>query len=341
MAHDFLDPVALARLGSLPLRAKVIVEGALTGLHRAAMRGSSVEFAEHKEYRPGDELRHVDWKAYAKLDRYYVKQFEQESQLTVYLVLDASASMDFSGGGVRKLDYAAMALAAVAHLAVNQQDKVGLIASGDRAVEVLVPARARTSHLTDLLSVVEGLLTRGGRGDESPAAALARVAELSRRRRALVVVASDLFDTDGKLLEALADLRAQRHDVSVLHVLDPHERSFPYHGLTQFESLETGQRVLTNPAAIRDQYLARMQEFLDRTGTELRNAGIDYQLLSTDQPVEAAILELLISRSHLMPRAAAGSGSRGARSRTPSAGPMVPADRDPRGFVVGEDGESE
>lgn len=341
MAHAFLDPVALARLGSLPLRAKVIVEGAISGLHRAAMRGSSVEFAEHKEYRPGDELRHVDWKAFAKLDRYYVKQFEQESQLTVYLVLDASASMDFAGGGVRKLDYAAMALAAVAHLAVAQQDKVGLIASGDRSMEVLVPARARGSHLSDLLSVTEGLLTRGGRGDESPTAALTRVAELCRRRRALIVVASDLFDAEGTLIEALADLRAQHHDVSVLHVLDPHERTFPYHGLTQFESLETAQRVLTNPAAIRDQYLARMQEFLDRTRRDLRNAGIDYQLLSTDQPVEGAILELLISRSHLMPKAAAGSGgARSARAglaRTPTA--AMAATRDPRSTGGGEGGE--
>jgi uncharacterized protein (DUF58 family) len=320
MAPDsgaLLDPVALARLGSLPLRAKVIVEGALTGLHRAAMRGSSVEFAEHKEYRPGDELRHVDWKAYAKLDRYYVKQFEQESQLTVYLILDASASMDFAGGGARKLDYAAMALAAVAHLAVAQQDKVGLIASGDRSAPVVVPARARSSHLGDLFSVIEGLLSRGGKGDESPAVALGRVAELCRRRRALIIVASDLFDGSGLLLEALADLRAQRHDVSVLHVLDPHERTFPYHGLTQFESLESAHRVLTNPAAIREQYLERMAEFLDRTRRDLRDAGVDYQLLSTDQPVETAILELLISRSQLVPRA---SGSRGSRASAPAGG---------------------
>lgn len=335
MAQELLDPVALARLGTLPLRAKVIVEGALTGLHRAAMRGSSVEFAEHKEYRPGDELRHVDWKAYAKLDRYYVKQFEQESQLIVYLVLDASASMDFAGGGARKLDYAAMALAAVAHLAVAQQDKVGLVACGDRSVEVVVPARARSSHLGDVLSVIEGLLARGGKGDESPAVALARVAELCRRRKALIILASDLFDADSKLIEALADLRAQRHDVSVLQVLDPHERTFPYHGLTQFESLETSHRVLTNPAAIREQYLERMAEFLDRTRRELRNAGVDHQLLSTDQPVETALLELLISRNQLMPRAAssAGRGGRGGGGggfvaggpARPESGPPPPA----------------
>jgi uncharacterized protein (DUF58 family) len=189
-----IDPAQLARLGGLPIQARVIVEGALSGLHRAAVHGSSVEFAEHKEYSPGDELRHVDWKAYAKLDRYYVKQFEQESQLTVYLVLDASASMAFSGGGLAKLHYGGLALAALAYLVIQQQDKVGLISCGDAKLETLVPPRARTSHLHDLMAVLESILARGGTGDESPAAALSRIAELTRRRRALIVLASDLFD---------------------------------------------------------------------------------------------------------------------------------------------------
>src|SRR5881392_3342402 len=130
MLHEKLNPAHLARLGSLPIQARVIVEGALSGLHRASMHGSSVEFAEHKEYSPGDELRHVDWKAYAKVDRYYVKQYEQESQLTVHLVLDASASMRFAGGGIAKLEYGALALAALAYLVIQQQDKVGFVACG-------------------------------------------------------------------------------------------------------------------------------------------------------------------------------------------------------------------
>src|SRR5687768_1641280 len=189
-----IDPAQLARLGSLPIKARVIVEGALSGLHRASVHGSSVEFSEHKEYSPGDELRHIDWRAYAKVDRYYVKQFEQESQLTVYLVLDASASMAFSGGGIAKLEYAGMALAALAYLVIQQQDKVGLIACGDKAFETLVPPRARTTHLHDLMAVLESIMVRGAGGDESPATALARIAELTRRRRTLVVLASDLFD---------------------------------------------------------------------------------------------------------------------------------------------------
>lgn len=301
-----MNPAQLARFGSLPIQARVIVEGALSGLHRAAVHGSSVEFAEHKEYSPGDELRHVDWKAYAKLDRYYVKQFEQESQLTVYLVLDASASMAFSGGGIAKLEYGGLLLAALAYLVIQQQDKVGLIACGDRSLETLVPPRGRTNHFHDLMSVLESILARGAAGDESPAAALARIAELTRRRRALVVLASDLFDPDDETVRALAHLRAQRHDVSVLHLLDPHERSFPYDGLTQFDALESAHKVLVNPAAIRRDYLDRMDAFLTKIRGALTAAGVDYHLVDTSQPLEQTLLTLLIARSRLRPARRAG-----------------------------------
>jgi uncharacterized protein (DUF58 family) len=296
-----MDPMQLARLASLPIKARVIVEGALSGMHRASVHGSSVEFAEHKEYSPGDELRHVDWKAYAKVDRYYVKQFEQESQLVVYLVLDASASMSFAGGGLRKIEYGGYLLAALAYLVIQQQDKVGLVACGDRKLETVVPPRARTNHLHDLLSVLDSLIGKGGNGDESPATALHRIAELTRRRRALIVIASDLFDADDETLEAIAQLRAQRHDVSVLHVLDPHERTFPYDGLTQFEALETGNKLLVNPAAIKKDYLERMDAFLARCSGTLAAAGVDYHLTMTDAPLETSLLQLLVSRSRLGP----------------------------------------
>jgi uncharacterized protein (DUF58 family) len=301
-----MDPAQLARLGSLPIQARVIVEGTLSGLHRAAVHGSSVEFAEHKEYSPGDELRHVDWKAYAKLDRYYVKQFEQESQLTVYLVLDASASMAFSGGGIAKLEYGGLLLAALAYLVIQQQDKVGLIACGDRALETLVPPRGRTTHFHDLMSVLESIIARGAAGDESPAAALARIAELTRRRRALVVLASDLFDPDDETVRALTQLRAQRHDVSVLHLLDPHERSFPYDGLTQFDALESAHKMLVNPAAIRRDYLERMEAFLTKVRGTLTAGGVDYHLVDTSQPLDQTLLTLLIARSRLRPARRAG-----------------------------------
>jgi uncharacterized protein (DUF58 family) len=301
-----LDPAQLARLGSLPIKARVIVEGALSGLHRAATHGSSVEFAEHKEYSPGDERGRIDWKAYAKLDRYYVKQFEQESQLAVYLVLDASASMRFAGGGLAKLEYGGLLLAALAYLVIHQQDKVGFVACGDRTVETHVPARARATHLHDLLAVIDQVMAKGARGDESPAHALARIAELTRRRRSLIVLASDLFDPDDETIRALCQLRAQRHDVSVLHVLDPHERTFPYEGLTEFRALESSNKVLVNAPSIRREYLARMDEFLSRCHSTLAAAGVDYHIAPTDQPLEMTLLDLLVARSRLQPGRKAG-----------------------------------
>ncbi len=296
-----LDPAQLARLGSLPIKARVIVEGALSGMHRAKVHGSSVEFAEHKEYSQGDEIRDLDWKAYAKLDRYYVKQFEQESQLTVYLVLDASASMKFAGGGMSKLEYSGLVLAALAYLVIQQQDKVGFVACGDRALETMVPPRGRTTHLHDVLAVMDQVMERGGKGDESPAHALARIAEMTRRRRALVVLASDLFDADDETVRALAQLRAQRHDVTVLHVLDPHERSFPYEGLTEFRALESQNRMLVNPAAIRREYQDKMDQFLVRCRSTLTAAGVDYHLAETDRALDDTLLALLVARSRLVP----------------------------------------
>lgn len=294
-----LDPVALARLGALPIKARVIVEGALTGLHRARLHGSSVEFAEHKEYSPGDEIRHIDWKAFGKLDRYYVKQFEQESQLTVYLVLDASGSMRFDGGGLAKLEYGGLCLAALAYLVIQQQDRVGLVVFGQRGKLAHVPPRAKPSHLTDVLAVIDDALARADDAradDESPAAALERVGELARRKRALVVLASDLFDPDDRTLTALRRLKAQRHDVVVLHLLAPHERSFPYRGLTRFEGLESDHHLMVNPDAIRDDYLRRMDEFLARVSGDLGAAGIDYHLLPTDRALEDALRQVIAAR---------------------------------------------
>ncbi len=293
-----LDPVALARLGALPIKARVIVEGALTGLHRARLHGSSVEFAEHKEYSPGDEIRHIDWKAYGKLDRFYVKQFEQEAQLTVYLVLDASSSMRFDGGGLAKLEYGGLCLAALAYLVIQQQDKVGLVVFGTKGKLEHIPPRARTNHLADVLRVIDRAVADDGgeRADESPADALERVGELARRRRALVVLASDLFDADDRTLSALRRLKAQRHDVVVLHLLAPHERSFPYRGLTRFEGLESEHRLMVNPDAIRDDYLARMKTFLARVADELGAAGIDYHLLETDRALEDSVRMVIAAR---------------------------------------------
>jgi uncharacterized protein (DUF58 family) len=298
MAHvsDFLTPSDLQRISNLQVFARQVVEGFTTGMHRSPHKGFSVEFKQHRQYVPGDEIRHIDWRAYAKLDRFYVKQFEQESQLSVYLVLDASASMEFAGGGLRKLDYAALLCAAIAHLVIRQQDKAGLIAFGDRAVDTLVPARARTTHLHDLLTVIDQIAKAGGKGDEPATAALERIAELTRRRRALIVLASDLFDPDDKTLGLLKRLRAQRHDVAVFHTIAPHELTFPYEGLTRFDALESDHQMLVNPGAIKKQYLARMDAFLAACRERCSAAGVDYHLAPTDRPLDRALIEFLVAR---------------------------------------------
>ncbi len=292
-----VDPVTIAKLETLPLRARVIVEGALSGLHRARHHGSSVEFAQHKEYSPGDEVRHIDWKAYAKVDRYYVKQFEQESQLVTQLVLDSSGSMAYGNESITKLEYSAYLLAALSYLLIKQRDKVGLSSFGPADVDVYVPPRARPAHLHDLLAVINDILGRGAKGDESAADALRRIAELARRRRSLVVVASDLFEAEDTALDVLRHLRAQGHDVVLFHVLDDDELEFPFEGLTLFEALESDRKLLTNPGAIKKHYQSRMTEFLSRVRTSCVNGGVEYHLVPTSQPFDQTLLEFLRTRA--------------------------------------------
>jgi len=291
----FLDPVAIAKLATMPLRARAVVEGALAGLHRARLHGSSVEFAEHKEYSPGDELRHIDWKAYGKLDRYYVKQFEQESELTAWLVLDATGSMGYRGDGLSKLAYASYLLGALAYLLIGQRDRVGLVTFGG-AEERYVPPRARTSHLHDLLGVLDEVNRSGAAGNVPIGPTLDRVAELARQRRSLVVIVSDLFDSSPDSLRILRRLRARRHDVALFHALDPHELALPFRGLTRFESLEDDRHMLVDPDAIRRLYRRELHRFLARVRRACVTGGVDHHLVSTAQPLERTLIDFLTPR---------------------------------------------
>jgi len=295
--RGFLDPVTVSRLETLPIRARVIVEGALSGLHRARLHGSSVEFAEHKEYSPGDEIRHIDWKVYARADRFYVKQFEQESELACTLVLDASGSMDYRGRGLSKLAYAAHLLAALAYLLIRQRDKVGLMVYGDPALDRYVPPRARPAHLHDLMTVLEEVSQEGGRGEESTAEALDRLGELARHRRSLLVVASDMFDPEGRALGVMRRLRARGHDVALFQVLDEDELQLPFEGLTLFESLEGKRELLAEPPAVRKEYLRRMGAFLEQVKGECASGGIDHHLVPTSRALEQSLLDFLTSRT--------------------------------------------
>ncbi len=293
----FLDPIAISKLESLALRAKVIVEGALTGSHRAKLRGSSVEFAEHKEYSQGDEIRHIDWKVLGKADRYYIKQFEQESELTCYLVLDASASMNYAGKGVSKREYACHLVAALAYLLVGQRDRVGLSIFGDPKQIRWVPPKAKPAHLRELLALLEAVSAQPQEGAESLGNALERVAELARKRRGLVVVASDLFEADAKALSVLGHLRARGHDAVLFHTLDPDEIEFPFDGLSIFESFESDGRMLVDPASVRRIYKEKMRAFLKSSEEQCLGAGIEYHSVRTDTPYEEVLLSFLALRN--------------------------------------------
>ncbi|HWE27500.1 MAG TPA: DUF58 domain-containing protein [Polyangia bacterium] len=285
---ELLDPLALARLQNLELRARTVVEGALSGLHRSPHHGSSVEFAEHKEYAPGDEIKHIDWKAYGKFDKYYVKRFEEETELRAYMVLDCSASMGYRGAGVSKLDYARMLSAALAYLLLRQQDQVGMVAFSEK-LRGFLPPRSRGGHLGDLLTALDGVVAEG-RTDLGRA--IAYVSEVAQRR-SLILVFSDLLGSDDRVRSLLRGLRARKHDVAVFHLLDRDELTLPFEGTTVFESMEDDDKLIADPGDVRRAYLAELGRFIEGYRSGLAEGDVEYHLIDTSTPPSQALLQFL------------------------------------------------
>src|SRR4051812_37267735 len=252
-----LDPSTLARLDGLKVRARAVVEGVLSGLHKSPLQGQSVEFAQHKDYAPGDELRHLDWKALARFDKYYIKRFEHETNLRSALVVDASGSMAYGSGSLTKLDVARTLAGALAYLLVRQQDAAGVsLLAGNTVSDV--PPRSSASHLNAVLDTLEGVKPAGTTNLFFAADHLAE----KLPRRALVIAFSDLFDDRADALARLLALRARKHDVVVFHLVDPAELSFPFEDPTLFLSMEDERRVEVNPREIRQSYLEEFGRFL-------------------------------------------------------------------------------
>ena len=291
----FLDPAVIARLGSLELKARTIVEGFLSGLHRSPFKGFSVEFAEYRQYMPGDDLATIDWKVYARSDRYYVKKFEEETNLDCHLMVDVSASMSYGSHAFTKLEYASCLAGALAYLMNRQRDAVGLIGFDDRVVSML-PASARPGHLRSLLVTLDQLRP-GHRTDVSKP--LHQLAD-ALSRRGMVVVISDLLDDPTSVVRGLKHFQYRGTDVIVFHVLDPDELDFPFDRATRFEDLETGEEIMAVPELVRAQYMTEINSLIDRYRRELGASGIDYQLLSTKQPIELALLSYLSARAKLL-----------------------------------------
>ena len=288
----FLDPAVLARLGTMELKARTVVEGFLAGLHRSPFRGFSVEFAEYRQYLPGDDLSTLDWKIYARSDRHYVKKFEEETNLECHVLLDVSASMGYRGAApMTKLEYGSVLAASLAFLMHRQRDATGLIAFDDR-ITVRLPAGSRGGHLHALLLALERM-EAGRRSDV--ARPLRQLAE-ALTRRSLVVLIADLLDDPEPVIKGLRYLRFRGSDVIVFQVLDPHELTFPFRGAAKFRDLESAEEVLADPSAIRTGYLRELAGLTLRFDRELRGAGIDYVQLDTSKPLDFGLLAYLAAR---------------------------------------------
>jgi uncharacterized protein (DUF58 family) len=290
--RQFLDPAVIARLGTLELKARTIVEGFLSGLHRSPFKGFSVEFAEYRQYIHGDDLATIDWKVYARSDRYHVKKFEEETNLDCHLMLDVSGSMGYGSKGLTKLEYGSCLAASIAYLMNRQRDAVGLIAFDDRIVDML-PASARPGHLRALLLSLDRL--RIGK-DTDVSKPLHQLAD-SLIKRGIVVLISDLLDDPEAVLRGLKHVQFRGTDVIVFHVLDPDEIDFPFERATRFEDLETTEEIMAVPGLVREHYLRQMGGLIDRYKRELGVTGIDYQLLKTTDPLELALLAYLSTRA--------------------------------------------
>jgi uncharacterized protein (DUF58 family) len=290
----FLHPETIARISRLDLRAKHVVEGFVSGMHRSPFFGHSVEFVQHREYVPGDDLRHLDWKVWSKTDRFYVKQYEEETNLRSTLVVDVSESMHYGRGALNKYGYACTIAACLGYLLLRQQDAAGLIAF-DEDVRQIVPARSQQTHIDALVQAMD---TSRPRAKTDLERILRRVAE-TISSRGMIVLVSDLLADRESLFRGLEMLRHRRHDVLVFHVLDEDEMSFPFAGTTRFEGMEELPQLLCDPRALRDGYLEALQEYLVEVRRGCARQGIDYALVPTNAPLDAILTKFLHHRSAL------------------------------------------
>lgn len=279
------DPSALAKYGRLAMVARQLVEGFLTGVHKSPYKGFSVEFAEHRQYYPGDEIRKIDWRAYGKTDKYFIKEFEEETNLKAHLLVDASGSMAYKGAHPSKFEYAQYVAASLAYLMLHQRDAVGL-ALHDTKVRALLPAKANAKHLLQILRILQDTQP----GGETAMAPLWHTMAEQIKRRGLVVILSDCFDQLPALMRAIKHFRHRRHEVLLFHILAPEEIEFPFRKWTQFRNLEiAGDKLLVDPQQLRKEYRKNFDKFCVDLKQQMGRAHVDYYLLRTDEPVDRAL----------------------------------------------------
>ena len=291
---EYLKPHVLAKISRLEVRARLIVEGFISGLHRSPYHGYSVEFAEHREYVPGDDIRHIDWKVFGRSDRFYIKQYEEETNLRTHILLDGSESMSYVSEetGLSKYDYGAMVGASLAYLLLRQQDAVGL-AVFDETVRQYVSPRSAGTQLQTLCEVASQPTLKA---KTNIGTILHEFADRITRK-GLIVIISDMFDEIEHIERGLKHLRHRQHEVVLFHVLDRDELTFPFANMTLFEGLEGLEDVLANPRQLREGYLAELEDFLEKLRRTCRNNRFDYVQIDTRDKLEVALSTYLAKRA--------------------------------------------
>ena len=294
MKSKYLDPHTLNKLSNLSLKARFIVEGFIIGLHKSPYHGFSVEFSEHRPYTYGDEIKNIDWKLWSRTDKYFIKQFEEETNLKAHIILDQSQSMNYTSNTLTKFEYAKMLAASFSYLLIKQQDAVGL-ALFDNKISYKIPPKSVPSHLNVLLKTMEKSQP-GSKTDISKV--LHHYAE-SINKRGLVIVLSDLFDDPEKIITALKHFRYKGHEVLVFQILDQDELEFKFNKRTKFIDKETGETIITNPWHFRSKYLENMNKFFDKINKGCRANKIQHTIVSTNDSLDKALTDFLIKRKNI------------------------------------------
>jgi uncharacterized protein (DUF58 family) len=291
----FLDPAILSKIGNLELIARTVVEGFVSGLHQSPYLGFSVDFAEYRQYMPGDDIRRIDWKVFARSDRYYVKQYEGETNTNIYLLLDISGSMGYQSASLSKIEYASYLAASLAYFAQRQKDSVGLVTFDDHLVDKL-PPRCRLGHLSSLLHILDKVKPTAKTEFGRPLQALAD----TLRKRGIVVLISDLYAPPQDVVRSLQHFRFKGNDMLVCHILDPQERNFEFSRSFRMEDMETKRQVIMVPETVREEYLHLMNQHIETFKRECGVLGVDYLLLDTSRPLDHALYSYLYTRQKSM-----------------------------------------
>ncbi len=284
----FLQPDEIAKISRLELRARKVVEGFVSGLHRSPYFGQSIEFVQHREYVPGDDTRRIDWKVWSRTDRYYLKQFEEDTNVRVVLLVDGSESMQFGTGSLTKFEYAQTVAAALAMLVLKQNDSVG-VGLFDSQIRSMIPSSSRHNHLSTIL---QGLSAETAGGKTDMIGVLRKAAE-AMSHRSIVILISDLMCDREQLFKGLQLLRQRKHEVLIVHTMDDQELDFDYSGTLRFEGLEDGGKLTCDPAALREGYLEAVQKFLETIRRRCAGSVIDYKLVRTSDHLDAVLSHLL------------------------------------------------